>query len=292
VLGIHFLNLSFEALSRAVRLPDALERLGLIYARMALLFALGQEQALRDEGYIPESEDPKAVQTFFERWQDQPAAEDIPREPVLVDGETSLLKSIILGSELVVETPNNAVSFGVAESLLGALEAFLATSDEEDVLPHRERMTIVVRASDQLTGVPQLRFPDDNGGRDEIVHSADLAFMTAAELQTYMRWLRDALVQILCRLLVIRDPRAWLEKLAGQERAFSRALALGDALTLDRNVFGETPELRLPIGWNLMIKSGPYFGMGAGGRRSPPPPLDPAGRRNLLSLVSARLLRI
>lgn len=248
VLGIHFLNLPFEALSGVARLPDALERLGLINARMALLFALGQEHALRKEGYIPAEEDPNAVQTFFERWQDQSAANDIPHQPVLVDGTTSLLKSTILGSELVVETVNNAVSFGVAESLLGALEAFLATSDEEDVLPHRERMTIVVSASDQLKSVPQLRFPDNGGGRAEIVHPPNLAFTTAAERQDYMQWLQNTLVEIVSRMLVIRDVSAWLEKVAGQERGFSRALALGDTLTLDRNVYGETPQLRL-IDW-------------------------------------------
>jgi len=245
VLGIHFLNLPFEALPAVARLPDAMERLGLINARTALLFAFGQEQALRKEGYIPAGEDSNSIQTFFELWQDQPAVKDIPSQPVLVDGATSLLTSTILGSELVVQTPNNAISFSIAESLLSALEAFLATSDEQYVLPHRERMTIVVSASEQLTGAPQLRFPDDDGGRGEIVHPANLEFTTAAERQDYMRWLQDSLVQIVPRMLVIRDARVWLEKIAGQERGFSRALALGDALTLNRNVFGATPQLRL-----------------------------------------------
>lgn len=245
VLGIHFLNLPLEALLGVARLPDALERLGLIAARMALLFALGQEQALRKEGCIPAGEDSNAVQTFFERWQDQPAAKDIPSQPVLVDGATSFLKSTILGTELTVETPNNAISFGVAESLLGALEAFLATSDEQDVVPHRERMTIVVNASDQLTGAPKLRFPDDDSGRIEIAHPTDLGFATAVERHDYMQWLQDSLVKIVSRMLVIRDVRVWCEKVADQERGFSRALTLGDALTLNGNAFGATQQLRL-----------------------------------------------
>ena len=135
VLGIHLLNLPLEVLSSVTRLPDTLQRLGCDSARMALLFALGHEQILREEGYIPEDEDEEAVQTFFEQWQDQPAAKDIASRPVLVDGKTSALKSTILGSELIVETPNNVTSFSIAESLLGALEAFLSTSDEQDVIP-------------------------------------------------------------------------------------------------------------------------------------------------------------
>ena len=246
VLGIHLLNLPFEALSSVTRLPDTLEQLGLALARMAVLFALGHEQGLRDEGYIPASEDSDAVQTFFELWQDQPAAEDIPPQPELADGTTCFLKATILGSELVVETPNNAISVSIAESLLGALEAFLSTSDDQDVLPYRERMTIVFSASRQLTGGPQLRFPDgEDSSRAEIVHPVDMAFTTANERQDYMKWLQDSLVQIVLRLLMIRDARTWLEKIAGQERGLSRALAFGDALTLDTSVFGETARVRL-----------------------------------------------
>jgi hypothetical protein len=36
-----------------------------------------------------------------------------------------------------------------------------------------------------------------------------------------------------------------MDRIAGQERAFSRALMLGDAVTLNRNVFGDNPRLRL-----------------------------------------------
>ncbi len=244
VLGIHLLNIPFSTLSEATRLPDTLERLGILNARVALLFALGHEQTLREEGYIPASDSSSAVQTFFEQWQDQPAAKDIPPQPVLGDGTTSFLRSIVLGSEIVVETPNNAISFGIVESLLGALESFLATGDEADVMPYRERMTIVVRASDRLEGVPQLRFSDDSG-RAEIVHPANLEFRNVRERQDYTEWIRDSLIQIVCRMLIIKDASSWMEKVAGQERGFSRAVNLGDVLTLGKNVFGAIQKLRL-----------------------------------------------
>ena len=245
VLGIHMLNLPFDALSEVKQLPDTLESLGLVSAKMALLFALGHEQTLREEGYIPASENSDSVQSFFEQWQDQSAADDLPTQPVLVNGTTSLLKSIILGTEFIVETPNNHISFGIAESLLGALEAFLATSDEQDVMPHRECLEIVINVSDQFTGMPQLLFPDDDGGKVEIVHPMDFQFTTAAERRDYMAWLKDSFVQIMCRVLMIKDITIWLDKIAGEERGFSRALDFGDVFTLNSNVFGETPALCL-----------------------------------------------
>ncbi len=245
VLGIHFLNVPLDKLVEVTHLPTTLERLGLERARMALLWALGHEQELREHGYIPATEDADAVQTLFEHWGDQPIAEDMAASPLLMEGTASVLTSTILGSELAIETPNNLVSLGLAESILGALEAFLSTSDEEDVFPHRERMTIVITPSTQLTGTPQVRFPEDDGNRVEIVHPADFRTATLTEHQAYMKWLQENIMEIACRILAIPDPKAWVDKVAGQERGLSRALTLGDALIMDSNLFGSTPQILL-----------------------------------------------
>ena len=245
VLGIHFLNVPLQTLSGITCLPDALDRLGLDYARAALLFVLGHEQVIREEGYFEANDDPAAVQTFFERWQDQPASKDISSQPVLVDGTTSVLKSTILGSEVSIETPNNETSFGIAESLLSALEAFLATSNEQDVFPHRERITIVVTASPELEGAPQISFPGNDSSRVEVAHPANVDFPTIAERRDYVEWLRNSIAQIASRMLMIRDIEDWLEKIISRERGFARALIFGDGLTLDRNIFGEMPRVHL-----------------------------------------------
>jgi hypothetical protein len=245
VLGIHLLNIPFNALPAVSRLPDVLERLCLKNARLALLFALGQEKPIYDERYFPVDQNREAIQAFFEQWHDQPAAKDIPPSPVLVDGPSSLLRSTILGTEIVVDVRNDPTSFAIAESVLGAIEALLATSDENDLLPHRESTTIAISPSDHLVGLPQIRFLEDCGGRVEIVHAVDLTFAMAQDVQGFRDWLGDSVVGLLCRIFVIRTPKVWMDKIAGQERAFCRALMLGDVLTLDRNVFGDNPKLRL-----------------------------------------------
>ena len=245
VLGIHFLNLPMDALSNVTRLPNTLQELGLDIARIALLFVLGHEQALRREGFLEDYRDAEAVQTFFELWQDQPAAEDIPSQPALVDGETSTLRSTILGSEIVIETPNNEVSFGIAESLLSTLEAFLSTCDDREAFPYRERVTIIVTPSTQLKGIPQSRFPDNDSSSIQVTHPADMCFKTVEERQDFMEWLKESLLQIACRMLMIQNVEAWVEQVIHQERGFSRALKFGDNLTLNRSVFGETPRIRL-----------------------------------------------
>ena len=256
--SIHFLNLPMKALPELTRLPGTLERLGLHYARIALLFALGHEQVLRDEGYIPQSNDSEAIQRIFEQWHDQPATEDIAPQPMLIVGKISRMKSTILGVELVVQTPNSATSFSVAESLLGALEAFLATSDEQFVLPHLERITIVISSSNQLQGVPQISFSENNSDRVEVLHPEKLDFANVCEQQAYLDWLQNSIVKISCRFLIIKDVEKWLEQVAGQERGLSRAMAFGNTLTLHKNVFGETPRIRL-VDW--LVRSDKSYGV-------------------------------
>ncbi len=245
ILGIHLLKIPVDALPSVSRLHDGLERAGLSTAAMALLFSLGQRQGLRDEGYCHATEDDEAVTSIFEAWLKQPAAEQIADTPLLFGGDTSNFKSIILGCAICVEVSNNPISIGVAESLLGSLEAFLATSDETDIFPHCEELRITVAESSQHIGHPTSKFLSGSGRlRLDVTHAANYSFGTAGDIEAYHDWLREIIIQVMCRIAKIRDPEAWMER-AGQERAFSRALALADTLTLNKNIFGETPTIRV-----------------------------------------------
>lgn len=77
VLGILFLNLSLEQLSDVESLPDALKRLGLANARLALLYALGHEKRIYAEKYFSAENDSEWLPRFFENWQEQPAGADL-----------------------------------------------------------------------------------------------------------------------------------------------------------------------------------------------------------------------
>ena len=70
-------------------------------------------------------------------------------------------------------------------------------------------------------------------------------FTTTAERQDFMEWLKESLLQIACRLLMIRDVEGWAKQVISQERGFSRALTSGNSLTLSRSVFGEPVQICL-----------------------------------------------
>ena len=245
VLGIHFLNLPLDLLPATEPLPDALERLGLVNARLALLFALGHEKRIFAERYVPPETSKDELQKFFEAWQDQPAAADIPRCASLLDGAKTTLRSIILGAEFVVVTPCQPTFLGVAESLLGAMEAFLATSDEADLFPHAERTTIVIRAGSPNSDRPSFTIGAGADGDAEIVCPRDLVFSSAEAIQVLTEWLYEAVIQIACHRFMIRDVKEWMDRIGGEEGAFARSFLLGNVLTVARNVFGYEPHVRL-----------------------------------------------
>lgn len=67
VLACRLVNLPSVDLERSTQLPDVLAKLGLTMSRMALLYALGQEALLRDEGTIPATETGETVAEFMNR---------------------------------------------------------------------------------------------------------------------------------------------------------------------------------------------------------------------------------
>lgn len=246
VLSIHFLNVPFSRISALEQLPDALARIDLDMPRLAVLYALGHEKRVTEEGFAESPKNTKDMLEFFERWQDQPAREDLPSEPLLNEGPRALVRSIILGAEFVVDCPNDTASVGVAESLLGAMEAFMATSDEDDVLPHAEKTVIRVRkVKEQATGPSFVWLDNVTGVHAEIVTGESVDFQNKEALTQFTDFLCDTTLTVAARRFIIRDAEAWMKKVAGEERGLARAAMLGNVVAIGRNLCGDDAKVRL-----------------------------------------------
>lgn len=246
VLSIHFLNVPFSRLGALEQLPDALARIHLDMPRLAVLYTLGHERRVNEEGFAESPKNTKDMLDFFERWQEQPAREDLPSEPSLNEGPRAMVRSIILGAEFVVDCPNDPASIGVAESLLGAMEAFMATSDEDDVLPHAEKTVIRVRkVKEQSTG-PLFAWMDNVAGvHAEIVTGECVEFQNKEALTQFTDFLCETTLTVAARQFIIRDAEAWMKKVAGEERGLARAAMLGNVVAIGRNLFGGDAKVRL-----------------------------------------------
>lgn len=246
ILGILLLKSSIEQLEELRTLPNILEKMGLFASAMGVLYALGCIEELQAEGFVPSDQSPEKIDDFMKLWLRQPAAEQVPRFPNLMTGDEVEFQSNVLGCDLFVRIVNTDESIYLAESLLGALEAFLATSLDAPISPYREEAKIIVRPSEELAKAPTVSVSEVDGEQIvEILHPPTHPAQSVESRIDYRDFLQMSIITILCHIALIHHPEKYLEKLAGQERAFSRALIFAEIDILVNNIFGSSPKFRL-----------------------------------------------
>ncbi|CDF95899.1 FIG00594786: hypothetical protein [Pseudomonas sp. SHC52] len=144
VLACQLTNLSSEEVPRLELMPDILEGLDLNISRFTLLYLLGYEDALRQEGWIPESESPKDVQSFFNQLAGQPAGDAHWRPSIFNGQNTQVFATSVLGVQVNVIHEPTDTGITVAEAIAGTVEAFFATAFELGAFAHAERFDVTV----------------------------------------------------------------------------------------------------------------------------------------------------
>ena len=246
VLGMLFLNASIEQLGHLETLPDVLEKRGLFLPKVALLYALGYRDELRNEGFSKESFSDGAIDEFMQKWIDQPASSQLPKRPNLLIGGTVEFTTNVLGCDLSVSVANNENSIFLAEALLGATEAFLATSLNARIMPFRSTARIVITPSAEVKGPPQIsEIKLDGEAALELIHAPDSPVLDGDNRSAYRDALQMAIMRILTHIAIIDDVESYLEKVAGEERGFGRALTFSEIEITTENIFGKDPRLDL-----------------------------------------------
>ena len=151
----------------------------------------------------------------------------------------------MLGCEIVVTSANNLESIQLAETIVGALESFLATSLGEELMPYRSELRISIAPSDEVEGMPERRDDEDETGHISILHASNLYDQVCNELGTFRSWVQTLLINVLLRIAVIKHPESYLEKLLGDEVGLGRALNFTETAIPVRNILGESPRVSL-----------------------------------------------
>ncbi len=248
MLGLLFLKFDLWHLKWLDFLPEVLDELGLIHSWMALLYALGHEDFLRSERIIPETESSEAVRAFFGEWLNRPESNYLADEPELLNERFVHLKSYVLGCEIDAEAENDLISIQLAESILGVLEAFMATSLSGEVLPCRPYFRIKIRHAQVERAVYSIE--EFDGERALAVEHPQLLTMRVSreEESAHKSWLLEVCIRIISEIAVIRNPEHYFRALANDESAFQRALDFSDISIFIKNILGDRPEFQLS-GW-------------------------------------------
>jgi len=246
VLGLLLLKTELCELKWLDFMPSVLENQGLIYSWMALVFALGHEEYLRQEKVIPADQSSEEVLDFFTKWLTQPASRDLPESPELLQDIEVTLSTFVIGCNLKVETANEFDSICLGETIIAILEAFLATGLDESILPYQPELQIRIRPSEYITGMPEYRLEEADGVvRIEIRHVPKLARGPIDQCEAYREWLREIMTFVFCQIAVIDDPKTTFERMANEGAAFSRALSIVDTDVCIKNILGENPKFCL-----------------------------------------------
>lgn len=151
VLGSQILNFTPAELKQADGLPDVLDRLGLHQSRTSLLYALGYEPLLREDGSIPAEETPEKVAELFTLLGSQPASDNL-RNPVIFNKPgPQLYVSTVLGIRVEVHHQGSEAAILAAEAVIGSIEALFATTIDLDAQPHAEAFTVTIEESAAAT---------------------------------------------------------------------------------------------------------------------------------------------
>lgn len=248
VFGILLLSAPLEDLFKLAFLPQTLERRQLPYSHMALLYALGYETFLRDEGWIPQKESTESVREFFEQWINQPAKDDLPEQPILLSGvSTTELRSCILGCDILIDTACDLGSIQLAETILGALEALLATSaGQMELMPYRQELRLnIMPLSDGTIADPSFQIKEQEGVPVIEIRHPPLFSPTTVEARTKQKdWILELILFVLPQFVIVLELQ-YIEQLAKEESAFSRSLNFSEVSVSTSNVLGNTPKLLL-----------------------------------------------
>ena len=245
VLGILLLKADISTLKWLDFMPSVLESEDLIGSWMALLYALGYEDYLRSEKIIPDEESSGDVLNSFLQWIDQPASQDLPDQSELLLESTVTFHSFVLGCDVKVEADNNSTSIYLAEMILGALEAFLATSFDSEIMPYRSQLQIVVKPSDFLSGLPE--YEEDEAGVAKIIvkHPKELVRKTQKDRDSFHSWLQEFIVHMTFQIAMVSDADSFANRLIKNEAGIGRAMIFAEVDIAMGNLFGDTPKLSI-----------------------------------------------
>ena len=238
-LGVLLLKTDFFDLKNTSALPQVLGRLNLEFSWIALLYALGYEDRIRAENVLPVDECSEDVLATFSEAIKKTEPGDLSLAPEFLDRRKVELQSSVLGCNITIEAPNENRLLFLAEAILSALEAFLATSLDSTLLPFAAHLRVKITASD-FAAMPLEWTIFENQAVVE-VRSSNATPVDAAEVH-------DLLVKLVIAIalqIAVPTDRSSLEALVRDEQALGRAMFLTHNATAVGNILGPSPKLRL-----------------------------------------------
>lgn len=239
VLGILLLRTPHDKWVHLAKLPDALEKLGLLLSRSAALFMLGHEDVLRTEYETADSD----LQQFHSDWVNSPAAEDLPSAPIWHIGKTTY-ETMVLGCHISITIRGPATSTLLAESILGFLEAFYSTAIQmPSLMSPLPELRIEVRQTDGAKAPFTIRTSEDDCGETTLIVTHPVLSPTELVGDGF----QDAIMLLFAHVTAQMQLGGRMDavtELFAKHRAQDRAFQIALAVIPVTNLLGDEPRYR------------------------------------------------
>jgi hypothetical protein len=244
MLGVLILASSLPQLREMEQLPEVLEEIDLVVPKGFLLYALGYRDALRNEGFMEDRWSNDDIEDFMRIAFGQPGRLQMPPRPQIEIGSNVTYQTKVLGCQVTLQAPADTNAISVAEAVLGTIEAFFATSLGERIVPYRAEAKVVLEpAADLIEGLRFTQEDDDGLPFLCIQYPASEISSTPEVRQAFRSGLMELVPRFMLYIAVVDDFKAYMERIAGEERAFARALYYSEISVIQENVFGSSPKV-------------------------------------------------
>lgn len=236
--GSSLLNCDGSDLAKLSPLPDLLESIGLFGARTALLYALGHEHILREDGSIPKSESQESIAEFFSSYRSQILSEMKINPLIFNEGQIEKYRTLILGMSITVEFDCNDIIIPLAEMILGSLEAFFATAIERKLTPHTEAFSIIIHGSDEISK-PEISVQMDDMSAT-VMWPNNIPANSFDNQEIVQRFLIELSGRVMASTCFCKDMKGEVETLFKSEAVSQRVSMICVATNSYNRVFGKS----------------------------------------------------
>jgi len=236
VFAILLLRSNIEQLEKIGKLPHILNEVGLPFSEGALLFCLGHIDELKNGKWFSENATDGEILDAFKLLYEQPANADLPENVDFGLCEKSEIKSVVLGVQLIMKIDDLSNSILIAESFLGAIESFFATCLISGILPHVEKVTVEIRANQELE--EGIKFDVSGDGKLSIIHAPSFLGRISTSQHANEIAIKSFITYFLTNCVVIRDCDSQFTELFEKDNVFGRSLLFAGVSELAKEIVG------------------------------------------------------
>lgn len=230
------LNASIEKLNSIRRLPDLLDEYQLYVSRSVLLFSLGHEEQVEREYELKINQE---YIDYLKLFRDTDLGAQTP-EIINCDERRGTLIGSVMGCEIRVTFPFRSPLVELAETLLSAIEAFLATSLIDQMVVVEPYLYIEISADDddEIAISHELDELTSDLKMKVLCSSFSSDMLNISGQNIIQQWMQKFVLEIFYYLTRTNNLNTLLESMLGEDRALERSVSFGSCFVGLTNIMG------------------------------------------------------